>query len=198
MTEETEEGSDRNAISLDLELSTLGDATRAAQMLSDLQARRGLMDQDMEDDTPMCIFSVLALVVARINHMRRVLRGEDSPENIAAPHNEVLTPRLTSDVEGDVLLFNYDGFRGSLAVGKGAVWRTIEEKAERTRKARQRKVKEPKGKGKEVKGKEVKGKEPKGKEVKGQKAKGRKPKRSLAVVRGGAPKDPPPSAPAST
>ncbi|MFE8604826.1 hypothetical protein [Archangium violaceum] len=196
MTEESEEtgetsmGSDRNAISLDLELSTLGDATRAAQMLSDLQARRGLMDQDMEDDTPMCIFSVLALVVARIEHVRRVLRGEDSPVNLAAPHNEVLTPRLTSDVDGDVLLFNYDDFRGSLAVGKGAVWRTLEEKTER---ARALKVKEPK-EPKEPRA----SKGPKGRKAKGQKAKGLKVKRSLAVVRGGAPKEPPPSAPAST
>jgi hypothetical protein len=134
--------------------------------------------------------------VARIGHVRRVLRGEDSPENIAAPHNEVGTPRLTGDVEGDVLLFNHDDFRGSLAVGKGAVWRTLEEKAARARaRARALKVKGPKGKGKEVKEPKGKGK---GKEVKGQKAKGRKPKRSLAVVRGGAPKEPLPSAPAST
>ncbi|OJT16856.1 hypothetical protein BO221_48030 [Archangium sp. Cb G35] len=195
MTEETEEtgetsmGSDRNAISLDLELSTLGDATRAAQMLSDLQARRGLMDQDMEDDTPMCIFSVLALVVARIEQVRRVLRGEDSPVNIAAPHNEILTPKLTSDVEGDVLLFNYDDFRGSMSVGKGAVWRSLEEKAER---ARALKVLAPK----ERKPKERKAKGPKGRKPKG--PKGRKPKRSLTVVRGGAPKAPQAPAPAST
>jgi hypothetical protein len=193
MTEETEEtgensrGSDRNVISLDLELSTLGDATRAAQMLSDLQARGGLMDQAMEKAAPMCIFSVLALVRARIDHVRRVLRGEDSPVNIAAPHNEIPLPRLTGDVDGDVLLFNYDDFRGHLSVGKGAVWESLEEKAERVRERKAKEPREPRG-----------SKRPGRRKAKEPKGKGRKPKRSLTVVRGGAPKAPASSAPAST
>ena len=189
MTEETEEtfkGSARNVISLDLELSTLGDATRAAQMLSELQARKGLMDQAMEDDAPMCIFSILALMGARIDHVRRVLRGEDSPVNIAAPHNEIPLPRLTGeDVEGDVLLFNYDDFRGHMSVGKGAIWGSLAEKAERVKELKAKEPKEPRG-----------SKGPKGRKTK--EPKGRKPKRSLTAVRGGAPKEPPPSAPAST
>jgi hypothetical protein len=188
MTEETGEtsrGSDRNVLSLDLELSTLGDATRAAQMLSDLQARRGLMDQAMEEDAPMCIFSVLALVVARIDHVRRVLRGEDRPVSIAAPHNEIPLPRLTGDVDGDVLLFNYDDFRGHMSVGNGAVWGSLAEKAERVRERKAKAPKEPRG-----------SKGPKGRKAKA--PKGRKPKRSLSVVRGGAPKAPPAPAPAST
>ncbi|MCY1081442.1 hypothetical protein [Archangium lansingense] len=193
MTEETEEteetgetfkGSDRNVISLDLELSTLGDATRAAQMLSDLQARGGLMDQAMEKAAPMCIFSVLALIGARIDHVRRVLRGEDSPMNIAAPHNEIPLPRLTGDIDGDVLLFNYDDFRGHMSVGNGSVWQSIEEKAERARERKAKVPREPRG-----------SKRPGRRKAKEPKGKGGEPKRSLAVVRGGASKEPPPAAP---
>lgn len=42
------------------------------------------------------------------------------------------------DVGWDVLLFNYDDFRGSMSIGKGAVWGSRAEKAKRVneRKAR--------------------------------------------------------------
>lgn len=92
---------------------------------------------------------------------------------------------LTGDVDGDVLLFNYDDFRGHMSVGKEAVWESLEEKAERVRELKAKAPKEPRG-----------SKGPKGRKAK--EPKGRKPKRSLTVVRGGAPKEPPPSAPAST
>jgi hypothetical protein len=143
MTEEVEFRSpEPMAVSLDLELSTLASATRGAQLLADLQTRRGLMDEPMEADAPMCIFSILALVEGRIEQLRRVVRSEENPANIWAPHNEVAVPESLGDFEGDIVLFSWDSLRVPLIICRPSRMGT---KTETPKKTKSRKAKTTKG-----------------------------------------------------
>jgi hypothetical protein len=117
MTEEVEFRNPKpRVVSLDLELSTLASATRGAQLLADLQTRRGLMDEHMEEAAPMCVFSILALVEGRIEQLRRVVRSEENPANIWATHNEVAVPESLGDFEGDIILFSWNTLRVPLVI----------------------------------------------------------------------------------
>jgi len=98
-------------VSVDLELSALEYATRGAQMIADLQTRNGLMDEEMEQDAPSCIMSILALVTGRIGQVRRIIRGEENPAHIWAPHNSVEDPATHGEFDGDMVLFPWDSFR---------------------------------------------------------------------------------------
>jgi hypothetical protein len=83
MPEETEVRSrEPMAVSLDLELLTLANATRGAEILADYQTRQGFMDDESEEDAPMAVFSILSLVGSRLEQLRRVIRGEENPEFI--------------------------------------------------------------------------------------------------------------------
>jgi len=143
MTEEAEFRSpEPRVVSLDLELSTLASATRGAQLLADLQTRRGLMDESMEEDAPVCIFSILALVEGRIEQLRRVVRSEENPANIWAPHNEVDAPESLDDFEEDIVLFSWDSARVPLVICPPSRMGT---KAEAPKKPKSRKAKTTKG-----------------------------------------------------
>lgn len=74
-------------VSLDLELSTLEFALKGAEILSELQAQRGLPDAEAERDAPSCVASVLALVGVRMKHLRRAVRGEEDPAHLLEAHN---------------------------------------------------------------------------------------------------------------
>ena len=128
------------AVSLDLELSTLASATRGAQLLADIQIRSGLMDEAMEDDAPLCIFSILALVGGRIDQLRRVIRSEENPANIWAPHNEVSVPESLDDFEGDIVLFSWDSLRRPLVICRPTRTETTTE-TETPKKSKRRRVK---------------------------------------------------------
>jgi hypothetical protein len=102
-------------VSLDLELLTLSGATLGAQMLADLQARREL-DEEQERNAPVGVYSVLALVRERINQLRRVVRNEEDPANIWAPHNAVADPAITGEFPGDIVLFSRESGRVPLVM----------------------------------------------------------------------------------
>lgn len=98
-------------VSLDLELGTLGAAIQGAQMLADLKARRDLPDEEMERDAPACILSMLALARERLGQLRRVVRNEENPANLWAPHNAVEDPETSGEFPGDIVLFSWGSHR---------------------------------------------------------------------------------------
>lgn len=98
-------------VSLDLELGTLAAAIQGAQMLADLQARRDLPDKKMERDAPACIMSMLVLAKERIGQLRRVVRNEENPANLWAPHNAVEDPETSGEFPGDIVLFSWGSHR---------------------------------------------------------------------------------------
>lgn len=103
-------------LSLDLELGTLATAIQGARMLADLQARRELPDAEMERDAPICIVSVLALATERLGQLRRVVRNEENPANLRAPHNAVEAPETLGEFPGDIVLFSWGAHRLPLVI----------------------------------------------------------------------------------
>jgi len=98
-------------VSLDLELGTLATAIQGARILADLQARRDLPDAKMERDAPSCIVAVLALATERLGQLRRVVRNEENPANLWAPHNAVEDPETSGEFPGDIVLFSWGSHR---------------------------------------------------------------------------------------
>lgn len=97
-------------VSLDLELLTLSGATLGAQMLADLQARKEL-DAEQERNAPVGVYSILALVRERMSQVRRVVRNEEDPAHIWAPHNAVADPAITGEFPEDIVLFSRESGR---------------------------------------------------------------------------------------
>jgi hypothetical protein len=126
-------------VSLDLELAALAGATRGAQLLADLQARK-VLEADQEREIPSDVFSILALVTERIGQLRRVMRHEENPAHLWAPHNAVEDPAVTGEFVGDVVLFPWGSHRAPLIM-----WGCRTEGIEAPRQARGRKPREPKG-----------------------------------------------------
>ncbi len=111
MTEENGSTTSPLALSLDLELGTLASATRGAQILADLQSRQGLLDTELEQAASDCIMSMLALVVERIGQLRRVVRNEENPALLWAPHNSVEDPATSGEFPEDIVLFSWNSLR---------------------------------------------------------------------------------------
>jgi hypothetical protein len=130
-------------VSLDLELSALEHATRGAQILADLQTRHGLLDEEMEQDTPICIMSILALVTGRIGQVRRVIRGEENPAHIWAPHNSVEDPATHGEFDGDMVLFPWDSLRLPLVMWQPTAKSTEVPREHRAKEPKRRKVTAP-------------------------------------------------------
>src|SRR5690348_2287914 len=104
MTEENEFSTAPLVVSVDLELATVAGATRGAQLLADLMANKAL-DGAHEREAPSGIFSILALVTERLGQLRRVIRNEESPAHLWAPHNAVEDPTTSGEFPGDIVLF---------------------------------------------------------------------------------------------
>ncbi|WP_224249456.1 hypothetical protein [Hyalangium gracile] len=132
-------------VSLDLELGTLATAIQGARMLADLQARRDLPDAEMERDAPACIVSVLALATERIGQLRRVVRNEENPGNLWAPHNAVEDPATSGEFPGDIVLFSWGSHRLPLVM-----WEP--RGMERQGNAKKRASKAPKGRSRKARG----------------------------------------------
>lgn len=160
-------------VSLDLELLTLSGATLGAQMLADLQARREL-DEEQERDAPVGVLSVLALVRERINQLRRVVRNEEDPANIWAPHNAVADPAITGDFPGDIVLFSRESGRVPLVM-----WRFRADGSASLGRGKKPKSKRPASKA--PKSKAPKSKEPASKAPKSKKPTSRAPKSKEAA-----------------
>ncbi|MBM7117660.1 hypothetical protein [Archangium primigenium] len=151
MPEETEARSpDPMAVSLDLELLTLADAIRGAEMLADYQARQGFMDEASEKDAPVCVFSILSLVGGRLKQLRRVVRGEEDPVHLWGPHNETDLPETLAEGVGDIILFPWKARGRPLVFARPSTWR-VEPEEKKGRAAvgheatRQKGQKSPKG-----------------------------------------------------
>jgi hypothetical protein len=139
-------------ISLDLELLTLSGATLGAQMLSDLQARKEL-DEEQQRNAPVGVYSILALVRERISQVRRVVRNEEDPAHIWAPHNAVADPAITGEFPEDIVLFSRESGRVPMVM-----WNFRVDGAETKRGAKKPKSKKPASKAPKSKG--PKSKEP--------------------------------------
>jgi hypothetical protein len=183
MTEGTESRSrEPRAISLDLELSTIGAAMRGAEILADYQIRQGYLDEESERDAPESVFSILALLGGRLEQVRRVIRGEEDPERIWGAHNATTLPDSLADVDGDIVLFPWNARGMPLVLARPSGWGLEPEEREARQALGQegRKVKTPKG-------------------PKGRKAKAPKEQASESLhVQGAAPQEAPPSAPGLT
>jgi hypothetical protein len=105
-------------------------------MLADLHARRDLPDAEMERNAPACIVSVLALATERLGQLRRVVRNEENPANLWAPHNTVEAPETSGEFPGDIVLFSWDSHRLPLVMWGDRGVEAQEEAKGRTRKAK--------------------------------------------------------------
>jgi hypothetical protein len=160
-------------VSLDLELLTLSGATLGAQMLADLQSRKEL-DEEQERNAPVGVYSVLALVRERINQLRRVVRNEEDPANIWAPHNAVADPAITGEFPGDIILFSRSSGRVPLVM-----WGFRVDGAENLEGAKKPRSKRPASKTPKSKG--PKSKEPAAKAPKSKKPASKAPKSKEAA-----------------
>lgn len=132
-------------VSLDLELGTLATAIQGARMLADLQARRDLPDAEMERDAPACIVAVLALATERIGQLRRVVRNEENPANLWAPHNAVEDPATNGEFLGDIVLFSWGSHRLPLVMWGERGMQTQGNPNRRARKAPKSRNRNPRG-----------------------------------------------------
>jgi hypothetical protein len=155
-------------VSLDLELLTLSGATLGAQMLADLQARKEL-DAEQERNAPVGVYSILALVRERMSQVRRVVRNEEDPAHIWAPHNAVADPAITGEFPGDIVLFSRESGRVPLVM-----WEFRVDGAENLRGTKKPKTKKPASKAPRPKG--PKSREPAPKAPRSKKPASRAPK----------------------
>lgn len=65
----------------------------------------------MDRNAPACIVSVLALATERLGQLRRVVRNEENPANLWAPHNAVEDPATSGEFPGDIVLFSWSSHR---------------------------------------------------------------------------------------
>jgi hypothetical protein len=163
MTEETgtiEETEARRpdpmAVSLDLELLALANAARGAEILVDIHTRKGFLDEASERDAPGSVASILSLVCQRLDQLRRVIRGEEDPMLMYAPHNACPLSEVLAEIDGDIVLFPWKARGMPLVIARPSAWGVDpEEREERRamgqesgpaqpRPSRDRKVKEPK------------------------------------------------------
>ncbi|WIG98428.1 hypothetical protein [Myxococcus sp. SDU36] len=135
MTEEKDRTSAPAVVSIDLELATVAGATRGAQLLADLLASKAL-DDEHEREAPSGIFSILALVTERIGQLRRVIRSEESPAHLWAPHNAVEDPTISGEFPGDIVLFASGPLRFPLVMWEAGGMESQENPEKRARKGR--------------------------------------------------------------
>jgi hypothetical protein len=91
------------AISLSAELAEIRNAVEGARFLADELATGGLEDRKRELQAPLTISAILVLVELRLHQVERVLRGEEDPLLLWAPHNDV-SPIQAEDEEHDLVL----------------------------------------------------------------------------------------------
>ncbi|WP_244224580.1 hypothetical protein [Corallococcus sicarius] len=91
------------AISLSAELAEIRNAVEGARFLADELATGGLEDRKRELQAPLTISAILVLVELRLHQVERVLRGEEDPLLLWAPHNDVSLIQA-EDEEHDLVL----------------------------------------------------------------------------------------------
>jgi hypothetical protein len=91
------------AISLSAEFAEIRNAVEGARFLADELATCGLEDRKRELQAPLTISAILVLVELRLHQVERVLRGEEDPLLLWAPHNDVSSMQA-EDEEHDLVL----------------------------------------------------------------------------------------------
>lgn len=91
------------AISLSAELAEVRCAVEGARFLADALATHALNSREQELQAPVSITAILVLAELRLHQVERVLRGEEDPQHLWAPHNDV-TPGGGEGDEQDVVL----------------------------------------------------------------------------------------------
>jgi len=91
------------AISLTAELAEVRCAIEGARFIADALATHSLDSREQELQAPVSITAILVLAELRLQQVERVLRGEEDPQHLWAPHNDV-TPRAGEGDEQDVVL----------------------------------------------------------------------------------------------
>ncbi|RYZ15499.1 MAG: hypothetical protein EOO70_06680, partial [Myxococcaceae bacterium] len=86
-------------VSLNLELANLEHALRGAQLLAELLANNDMPTEEADRQAPRSIVAVLALADARLQQLRRVIRGEADARHLWAPHNASSPEPLPGDAE---------------------------------------------------------------------------------------------------
>ncbi|WP_426754758.1 hypothetical protein [Myxococcus sp. Y35] len=90
-------------ISLSAELVEVRCAIEGARFLADALASHSLDSREQELQAPVSITAILVLAELRLRQVERVLRGEEDPQHLWAPHNDV-TPDSGQGDEQDVVL----------------------------------------------------------------------------------------------
>src|SRR5690349_22606661 len=84
-------------VSLAAELSHLGDAVNAAVLLIEALTQKALPAPKATDQVSAAVSAVLELVQARLDHVRRVVTGEEDPATILTPTNATGEPQPGDD-----------------------------------------------------------------------------------------------------
>ncbi|WP_254380220.1 hypothetical protein [Corallococcus exiguus] len=91
------------AISLTAELAQVRCAIEGARFIADALATHSLDSREQELQAPVSVSAILTLAELRLQQVERVLRGEEDPQHLWAPHNGV-TPDSGEGDEQDVVL----------------------------------------------------------------------------------------------
>ncbi|MFP2905960.1 hypothetical protein ACLESD_13065 [Pyxidicoccus sp. 3LFB2] len=94
---------EEKVVSLNLELANLEHALRGAQLLADLLANNDMPTEEADRQAPRAVVAVLALADARLQQLRRVIRGEEDARHLWAPFNAISSEPFPEDA-GDVRL----------------------------------------------------------------------------------------------
>jgi hypothetical protein len=91
------------AVSLTAELAEVRCAIEGARFIADALATHSLDSREQELQAPVSITAILVLAELRLQQVERVLRGEEDPQHLWAPHNDV-TPESGEEDAQDVVL----------------------------------------------------------------------------------------------
>jgi hypothetical protein len=91
------------AVSLTAELAEVRCAIEGARFIADALATHSLDSRKQELQAPVSISAILVLAELRLQQVERVLRGEEDPLHIWAPHNNV-TPGSGEGEDQDIVL----------------------------------------------------------------------------------------------
>jgi hypothetical protein len=91
------------AISLSAELAEVRCAVEGARFIADALATHSLDSREQELQAPVSITAILVLAELRLHQVERVLRGEEDPQHLWAPHNDVTPDKAEGDAQDVVL-----------------------------------------------------------------------------------------------
>jgi len=68
------------------------------------------------------VVSILSMVAGRLGQLRRVIRGEEDPARIWAPHNAGTLTGSLADFDGDIILFAWKARGMPLVLARPSAW----------------------------------------------------------------------------